>query len=284
MKTLTRLGLAAAVATLAVAAPLAAAPAASAHDAIADLDCAGWSASAVAYDAEATGLVIADGVTVHDGTFGGAGTLSGTWAAEADEHRLQVVIDSTEDRYDYSFDETVDGCGPEIPPMPEPDTASSSVVTDGEIECGATTVTTTTVVTATSTPYVLVDGAWVPDYAATVVTGTSTTTGERELAPDEQIPCPTPPVEPTPPTEEPTPSTPPVEPTPTEEPAPVEPVATPEAPAPTPIAAAPVVQADAPATLPVTGTSAVPTVLVAIAVFVLALGGLALALARRARR
>lgn len=95
--------------------------AAAAHDASASLDCEGWTASASAYPADAHGLVIADGVTIHDGTFGGAGTLEGAWPAEADSHRLQVTITSTDGWPDYVVDETVDGCAPVVDPPAEPE-------------------------------------------------------------------------------------------------------------------------------------------------------------------
>jgi hypothetical protein len=112
---------AAAAATLGLGGLVLGTTAASAHTATADISCESWSASATAYDEAAYGTVIADGVVIHEGAFNGNGSYTNVpWASEADSHRLQVTIDSTEDQYDYSYDQTVTGCITEVPPTEEP--------------------------------------------------------------------------------------------------------------------------------------------------------------------
>lgn len=351
-RTLSALG-ALALAAGAIALPLSSAPAAEAHDATATITCEGWTATATAYDQGATGVVIADGVTIHSGTFAGAGTLSGVWPEVADAHRLQVTIDSQDgDQYDFAYDETVSGCAPTPPvvvvpqvqdylgecsaafvldntgstvavrydvngrafdvpagtavhtdadgsridpvegrylittntgqswtfdalpcpgPQPEPLEASSQSVTDEPWECDATTTWRTIVTSTSTTPYVLVEGEWVPDRDATTM-ASSTQVIQRELTEDERTECATPPVIVEPPVQpEPPAVTEPPAPAPVVEPTPeaIVPVVAPEPTQPA---------ADAPATLPETGGTPVPLVVLAALALALMLGGLIAAL------
>lgn len=273
---------------------LAASTTASAHSAVASLDCGGWYVEAAAYDEGAIGTVVADGVTVFGpGTFGGAGYVADDWAAEAETHTLSVTIDSADDRYDYSFDESVTFC---LEEEPEPTPVVVPGIQDYVGACDAAFVldnlgsTLPVVYTVNGVRYLVEAGTAVHTdadgtriapieglYTITTDTGRAWTFPALEC-PVEEPPTEEPPVVTEPPVVEPPVEEPVVE-VPVEE-TPVDVVETipavyEEAPvveAPAPVVAAPapthVAVADAPETLPQTGSSLAP--------LGLALGALAL--------
>lgn len=92
--------------------------AANAHDKAAGQDCDSASVALTNYDRGATALIVLDGVTLHEGTFGGR--LVQSWPQSGNtEHTFTVTVRSEDgERYNLDYSSTTSGCY--TPPPVEP--------------------------------------------------------------------------------------------------------------------------------------------------------------------